>query len=117
MVVKDALANRRRKINMKKHIRCSGYYLAIVLLALSLTLTACTPNTASVPATTTGPGISSSQNAIVNMPSFADLISMVQPCVVEIDVSATVRSWPSHCPAAGGRLRLDNECEWHDRDE
>ncbi len=31
-----------------------------------------------------------SQNAVVNIPSFADLITAAQPCVVEINVSATV---------------------------
>jgi serine protease Do len=31
-----------------------------------------------------------SQNAVVNIPSFANLINAAQPCVVEINVSATV---------------------------
>ena len=41
----------------------------------------------------TGPagGGSGTQNVVVNMPSFADLVSATQPSVVEIDVSATLQ--------------------------
>jgi serine protease Do len=41
----------------------------------------------SSPTPTTG---TTSQNEVVNIPSFADLIKAAQPCVVEINVSATV---------------------------
>jgi serine protease Do len=40
-------------------------------------------------ASTTQSTIAASQSAVVNMPSFADLINLAQPCVVEIDVTAT----------------------------
>ena len=39
---------------------------------------------------TTQKTTTASQNAVVNMPSFADLINLAQPCVVEINVTATV---------------------------
>ena len=42
------------------------------------------------PVSTTQNSTTSSQNVIVNMPSFAGLINIAQPCVVEIDVSATI---------------------------
>ena len=39
---------------------------------------------------TTKNSTTTSQNEVVNMPSFAGLINIAQPCVVEINVSATV---------------------------
>ena len=77
---------------MKKHLRFIGYCLAVGLLALSLVMTACTSKPVSIPSANAGPSISSTQNAVVNMPSFADLIDAAKPSVVEIDVSATVTS-------------------------
>jgi serine protease Do len=77
---------------MKKRLRFVGYYLVMGLSALSLAMTACTSKAASLPSTNSGTSISSSQNAIVNLTSFADLINLAQPSVVEIDVSETVRS-------------------------
>jgi len=44
-------------------------------------------SSSSLPATNIG---TVSQNAVVNIPSFANLINAAQPCVVEINVSATV---------------------------
>jgi serine protease Do len=74
---------------MKNHSRFIGYYLAIVVLALSLTLTACTSKPASTPSIIPPTSVSSAQN-LVSMPSFADLVSAANPSVVEIDVSSTV---------------------------
>ena len=55
---------------------------------------------------TTQNSTTSSQNVIVNMPSFAGLINIAQPCVVEIDVSATISTGRrSNFSAARAALR------------
>lgn len=51
-----------------------------------------TPTQQPVPPAPAPPVISSTQNAVVNIPSFADLISAANPSVVQIDVSSTVRT-------------------------
>jgi serine protease Do len=97
---------------MKKDSRFIICYLFVSLLTLSLLMTACsgtlTTSTAlgnTVPAASststatptstalgnTAPTTSStSLQNVVNMPSFADLVTAVEPSVVQIDISATV---------------------------
>jgi serine protease Do len=75
---------------MKIHSRFIGGYLTIVVLALSLAMTACTSKPATITSMSTTTSISSTQNSALSMPSFAELVSAANPCVVEIDVSATV---------------------------
>ena len=95
----------------RKQIQSVGYCLAIGLIAvLTIVMSACSliPNSppaasaaSSGPATpaSTAPLIipptaaanssTSAQNVVVNLPSFADLISMAAPSVVQIDTSGT----------------------------
>jgi serine protease Do len=77
---------------MKKALRLVGYYLAAGLLALSIVLTGCSSTSASIPSAVNGASNSNTPNSVLNMPSFADLIEAANPSVVEIDISATVRS-------------------------
>lgn len=77
---------------MKKHVKPVCKYLAIGLLALSLVMTSCSSKPASIITADTGVSISTAQNTVVDMPSFADLISAANPCVVQIDITATVRA-------------------------
>ena len=77
---------------MKNHLGFIGYYLAIVLLVLNLFMAACAPKPSSISSVNNGISVSSTQNAVVSMPSFADLIDAAKPSVVEIDVSATLSS-------------------------
>ena len=61
-----------------------------IIICLSL-LAGCSPTSATTLSTSTAQSAATtSQNAVVNIPSFADLINLAQPCVVEINVTATV---------------------------
>jgi serine protease Do len=77
----------------RKQFRFIGYYLSIGLIAtFTIIMAACssTPvSSATVPSTTSTTGTLTSQNAVVNLPSFADLISATELSVVEIDTSGT----------------------------
>lgn len=76
---------------MAKRVFLSGVLVIIVCLSL---LTGCSVSSTTT-SSSTSPSQSSavaSQNAVVNMPSFADLVNAAKPSVVEIDVSATVGS-------------------------
>ncbi len=64
--------------------------LAIVV-CLSL-LVGCSVSPVTTSSSTSPTQNAASQNAVVNMPSFADLIDAANPSVVEIDVSATVQT-------------------------
>jgi serine protease Do len=76
---------------MKKNLRLISYYLNVGLLALALLIIGCASKSLSTPSVNTGIIGSSTQDLVI-MPRFADLISAVNPSVVEIDVSATVTS-------------------------
>ena len=85
-----------------------------IIICLSL-LAGCSTTSVTTSSTSSTQSIATtSQNAVVNIPSFADLINLAQPCVVEINVTATSINRASYCPAARGGLGLDNGCEWHD---
>jgi len=76
---------------MKKHARLAIYSIAVAgLLAVIAALPACSAK----PAQSTSPGAgattSSAPNAVVSMPSFADLASLVEPSVVQVNITATV---------------------------
>lgn len=58
----------------------------------SSTVTTTSKASSSSSSVTTESTVAASQDAVVNMPSFADLITGVEPSVVEIDVSATVNT-------------------------
>jgi serine protease Do len=82
-------------------IRFIGYCLTIALItALTVVMVACSSATTSpvntslkpAPSATSQPVVSTKQNLAVNIPSFADLINVARPSVVEIDVTSTVRS-------------------------
>ena len=61
-----------------------------IIICLSL-LAGCSPTSVTTSSTSTAQSAATtSQNAVVNIPSFADLINLAQPCVVEINVTATV---------------------------
>jgi len=60
------------------------------LLALSVIATACSSRSSSGTSSPNAQNLATSaQNAAVNIPSFADLISAVEPSVVQIDTSGT----------------------------
>jgi serine protease Do len=97
---------------MAKRVFLIGVLVIIVCFSLLTGCSVFTPASSSTPATqdtttssqpvNTSPqsnpspvaatNIPSTQNAVVNMPSFADLIDAANPSVVEIDVSATVQT-------------------------
>ena len=70
----------------RQQMRFIGYCLAIGLIALTLAMAGCTLMPTSATSQTS---VSSKQNVVVNMPSFADLLSVARLSVVEIDTSAT----------------------------
>ena len=76
---------------MKRLLKITAFYFIIGLLALVMVSTSCTSKTASSPLANTATYSSDSQNVAVNIPSFANLIKAVEPSVVEIDTSGTVR--------------------------
>jgi serine protease Do len=75
---------------MKKHPGFVNYYVIAGLFALTMIVTSCTTKTVFVTSTVNGTSISTTQNGVVNIPSFADLIDKAKPSVVEINVTATV---------------------------
>lgn len=77
---------------MKILLRSVGYFITVGVLALSIVLTACSSNTASVPSAVNGASNSTTPGTVVSIPSFADLINGANPSVVEIDTSATLRA-------------------------
>jgi serine protease Do len=75
---------------MKKHPGFVNYYVIAGLFSLTMIVTSCTTKTVFVTSTVNGTSISTTQNGVVNIPSFADLIDKAKPSVVEIKVTATV---------------------------
>ncbi len=75
---------------MKKHPGFVNYYVIAGLFSLTMIVTSCTTKTVFVTSTVNGTSISTTQNGVVNIPSFADLIDKAKPSVVEINVTATV---------------------------
>ncbi len=76
---------------MKKNLKYIGYYLAIGLLVLCLAMTACTSNTTSTTTASTTTSISSTQNSSSTLPSFANLLSSIETCVVQVNITATAQ--------------------------
>ncbi len=75
---------------MNKYLRFIVFCFVIGLLTVTLLMTACSSKPASPLAVNTITSSPSAPNALVNLPSFADLVSAVSPSVVQIDTSATV---------------------------
>ncbi|HTY81274.1 MAG TPA: trypsin-like peptidase domain-containing protein [Dehalococcoidales bacterium] len=77
---------------MRKYLKFLGVYSIISLLSVILLMTACSSKPSSTLSANTLTSSPSTQNVVVTLPSFADLVSAASPSVVQIDISATVRS-------------------------
>jgi serine protease Do len=80
---------KRRLIRLIRYCLAIGLIAALTLVLAACSLTPAATTAASVAAAQTG---STTQNAVVNLPSFADLLAVAEPSVVEIDTSGTTTS-------------------------